>query len=321
MMAGRIREVLATKVSFISLITGIGIFASLLTSIGYLGGYFWIFDLCSHFRPQYALVIVFSAILLALLKRYWTATIISIFIIPNLFEIIPLYLQPSVPEADGNPILRLMFANVHTANKNYVALISAVKKEAPDILILEEVDQEWMRNLEELAKEFEYKISFPQSDNFGIALFSRISPENCEIKMWGEFKLPYVEAVFGIRGKTVKFWAVHALPPVNGEYSRTRNMELAYFSKVLKDENGIRILAGDLNITPWSLHFKKFLKESGMRNSMKGFGIQPTWPTINPLMLIPIDHCLISPDVSVSGRRVGDVIGSDHRPLIIDLLF
>ena len=71
-------------------------------------------------------------------------------------------------------------------------------------------------------------------------------------------------------------------------------------------------ILGDLNVSPWSPHFGGLLRESGR-------GVQATWPTNLAPMRIPIDHCLVSPDVSVVGRRVGPDVGSDHFPIVVDV--
>lgn len=38
------------------------------------------------------------------------------------------------------------------------------------------------------------------------------------------------------------------------------------------------------------------------------------------LISIPIDHCLISPEIKVSNIETGGNVNSDHLPLIIDLV-
>ena len=80
----------------------------------------------------------------------------------------------------------------------------------------------------------------------------------------------------------------------------------------------------------WSPSYKDFVKKTGLRNARQGFGILPTWPTeakfspIKPplswLILIPIDHFLISPEIKVLDIRTGANVGSDHLPLIADLV-
>lgn len=89
-------------------------------------------------------------------------------------------------------------------------------------------------------------------------------------------------------------------------------------------------MVGDLNITMWSPYYKRFARQTGLRNARQGFGILPSWPTketysqISPalslLLAIPIDHCLISPEIKVLNIRTGPNVGSDHRPVITDLL-
>ncbi|NEO25963.1 MAG: hypothetical protein F6K03_03460, partial [Kamptonema sp. SIO4C4] len=64
-------------------------------------------------------------------------------------------------------------------------------------------------------------------------------------------------------------------------------------------------------------------------NTRKGWGILPTWPTpvtyarvpswLASLVLIPIDHCLVSPELTTTNIYTINDIGSDHRSLMVDL--
>jgi endonuclease/exonuclease/phosphatase family metal-dependent hydrolase len=80
------------------------------------------------------------------------------------------------------------------------------------------------------------------------------------------------------------------------------------------------VVMGDFNTTPWSGRYKQFLQDSDLRNSLRGFGLQPTWHAALPSpLMIAIDHCLHSPSIRTLNRATGANIGSDHLPLLVEL--
>jgi endonuclease/exonuclease/phosphatase (EEP) superfamily protein YafD len=84
-------------------------------------------------------------------------------------------------------------------------------------------------------------------------------------------------------------------------------------------ESGPVVVAGDLNMSPWSPFFSRLVKASGLTDSEPGFGFQPTWPTYQPILYLPLDHVLVSRDVIVADRRTAADVGSDHLPVVIDI--
>jgi endonuclease/exonuclease/phosphatase family metal-dependent hydrolase len=48
--------------------------------------------------------------------------------------------------------------------------------------------------------------------------------------------------------------------------------------------------------------------------------LKQTWPTFRPLAYIPIAHFLVSKEIGVLKIRAGRNVGSDHLPLITDLV-
>ena len=79
------------------------------------------------------------------------------------------------------------------------------------------------------------------------------------------------------------------------------------------------VLLGDLNCTVWSPYFGRLVRDSGLKDSSRGWGVQPSWPAGNWLLRIPIDHCLHSPEVRVVRRGIGPDVGSDHFPVIVEM--
>lgn len=73
----------------------------------------------------------------------------------------------------------------------------------------------------------------------------------------------------------------------------------------------------------WSPFYRSLIKRSGLHNARQGFGILPSQSGIAPQLAIlsaPIDHCLVSSDIQVQNFRLGSDIGSDHLPIVADLL-
>jgi endonuclease/exonuclease/phosphatase (EEP) superfamily protein YafD len=56
-----------------------------------------------------------------------------------------------------------------------------------------------------------------------------------------------------------------------------------------------------------------------LRDSQLGFGVQPSFPTFSWAIRIPIDHCLVSPEVVVLDRKLAPSVGSDHFPVMVEL--
>ena len=110
----------------------------------------------------------------------------------------------------------------------------------------------------------------------------------------------------------------HPVPPIGSKASKLRNGQLAELPGVIKEQQRPVLLIGDLNTTPWSSHFTRLLSDSGLKNSMKGFGHQPSWPARPFFLRIPLDHMLHSPEIRVHNRMILQSVGSDHFPVVVD---
>ena len=111
----------------------------------------------------------------------------------------------------------------------------------------------------------------------------------------------------------------HPLPPGNSETWRLRNEQFEALARLCRTQTDAVVVIGDLNTTSWSAHFGTLLAGTRLRDSRAGFGVQATWPAWSPLPRIPIDHCLVSPEIVVRQRFIGPDVGSDHYPLVVDL--
>jgi endonuclease/exonuclease/phosphatase (EEP) superfamily protein YafD len=211
-----------------------------------------------------------------------------------------------------------MLLNLNAENSNTEQVLRIIKKSDPDVLLLEEVTPQWAKALSELSTNYPHHISEPQTDCFGIMLLSKVPLKQGKVLDIGSTGVPSIvtEAHFPLG--TVVVIGTHPLPPTSAEYATKRNQQLAAFPQLIKKQRYPVLLMGDLNTSPWSPYFWQLLRDSGLKNSMKGFGFQPSWPShIRPLR-IPLDHLLYSPEIRIHSRRIGEDAGSDHFPLLVE---
>ena len=82
-----------------------------------------------------------------------------------------------------------------------------------------------------------------------------------------------------------------------------------------------KICVADLNTSLGPPFFQYLATQTNLKNVREGFGLFPSCPTFMDfsLLMIPIDHCMVSSDIRVVSAQTGERIGSDHLPLIVEL--
>jgi endonuclease/exonuclease/phosphatase (EEP) superfamily protein YafD len=286
------------------------------TLFGFFGRVWWVFELFSHFRVQYFYALLVCAFLFILYDDTLLSVITSCFILLNLAVILPLYRRSS--SAHDNPGSNcILFANVLTSNLDHEKVQKLIQDVDPDFVALIEVNQAWLDDLKMDQAGYPFIQVEPREDNYGIALFSRYPLLKAETMAFGTFRVPSLIAQCMAEDGPLTLIVTHSPPPRSADGFRNRNQHLGDLSGYVRSLHGAVMVVGDLNITSWSPFFNSFLQSSGLRDSRLGFGVQPTWPADIPLMLIPIDHAVISPHIEIIHRAVGPKVGSDHYPIII----
>ncbi|MDZ4689201.1 MAG: endonuclease/exonuclease/phosphatase family protein [Planctomycetaceae bacterium] len=280
-----------------------------------LGGVWWGFDLLNHFWPYYGLLLLIAAVWLLTQWQWRPGGWAVAALVWNLTAIVPYYLPRS--STDGEP-LRLVVCNLLTGNATPTRAIEFLEATDADVLVLLEVDHEWMPRLKPLRAKYPHGRIIPQPGSFGIALLSRRPLVQLEQINFGLSGVPTLTAV--IEDLDVRIIVTHPPPPIGGNYADRRDRQLADVAKFAADSARPVVVAGDLNATPWSATFRNLTARGRMRDSSLGFGLHPTWPTVGPVSILPIDHVLVSPTLGVRNRRVGPRLGSDHRPVVVDLV-
>jgi len=291
------------------------------TVAGFLDRAWWPFELFTHFRVQYLLGLALVVAVAFLTRRRRSAVVFSVFAGLNLALIAPLYFGADAPPPGSAPRLRITLLNVLTSNDRHEDVLAMVRERDPDLLFLMETSERWLSSLSPLCERYPYVVSRARSDNFGIALYSKVPFERAEIVTLRGADVPSVVARILVGGEAVTLIGTHPVPPVLAYRARLRNRQLDAVAQLAASTEGRVIVLGDLNCSPWSFYFRRLLEQGGLRDSAKGQGVRLTWPTSVKLfpLRIPIDHCLLGPGFAVLETEVGDAVGSDHFPLHLTL--
>ena len=296
------------------------LFAGAATVAGFNGRQSWRFELLCHFRVQYFWALAISAGVLLMLRRWIWAMAALALAAANLAVIVPLYMGPEEVSSGGAP-LRLLSLNVHFLNRDFQPTIDLIRRENPDLIFLMEFTPAWAEAMRLLGQGYPHSKELPSHATDGVALFSRYPIADLAVKRDPGIGLPTLIAGIDMPQGRLTLVATHPASPGTPEHFEARNIQLADVADWAAERSGPVVLVGDLNTTGWSPYFADLLEVSGLRDSRLGYGVEPTWPWFPLPLRIPLDHCLVSPQIRVVNRRVGPAVGSDHRPLLVDFSY
>jgi endonuclease/exonuclease/phosphatase (EEP) superfamily protein YafD len=290
---------------------------------GYFGRFNKYLELTSHFKIQYLLASAFC-LLVCLILRDWRGAAGALLIAGiNFSSIITWYRagQSTVNRGVKGRHLKLIFANIYRLNTAHDTFIAFVDRHTPDIIIVQEVDAVWAEALQTLHHQYPFFEALPRGGGSGIALYSRFPFERLPIVSTEGEARPGILASLKVGNVTVYMLSIHPRAPLRSEHFERRNKMLSAAAVCLRDLPSPKICIGDLNTSLWSPYYRSFAKQSKLVNVRKGFGLLPSWPTfmVFKWLMIPIDHCLVSPDIRIVNAQAGEQIGSDHLPLIVEM--
>jgi endonuclease/exonuclease/phosphatase (EEP) superfamily protein YafD len=286
-----------------------------------LGRYAWPLDLFANFRVQYALLFLIVAIVLFALRA---PVLGAVAIAGAVIGAIPIvsYMGVQTARADaGSAKFRVVTYNTWFRNHEYAEMARFLEQMQADVVVLQERDRD--DGAQRIAGHLtSYPHSFIEPRPHGVVVFSRWPITSAELMpLTNGPGVLAAHVTLDWNGKAVTVLGAHLHWPLGPGASRMRNAELAGIASFAAARKEPVIVAGDFNATPWSHNFRTTLESSGLSDAAEGHGLAPSWPSQFPLVGMRIDHCWISRHWRSVGVRVGPSNGSDHLPLIADLVW
>lgn len=272
-------------------------------ALGQMGQWHWFLELFSHFVPYYAVCFLLGCLAAT---RTWQRLMFGVCAIgTTLWTITPL---PSVNDSanPAEPTLQIVSYNLLFSNAQQQQESAWIEKLPADVIFLTEVSTEWQYYLKTLEENTQHCSQYIDSP-FGIALYSRVPLEQCDVLYQeGNNTFPYIRAELP---SGLVIYGIHPPPPLGRQLASERDEMLQYLAQQIAQEKDDVIVLGDMNITPFSPLFRDFTRKAQLQlSSPRG---RPTW---RPGFL-PIDHILVHNLQAVRETGTFSWQGSDHRAI------
>ena len=304
----------------------LGLTGSLLSVGSMLSGHHIVFDLLSHFRLQY-IVLILPLLLLALAgKRWLISLVLTTCLCVHLFTVYQSQqrVSPAVPFPNAErqlTTLKVMTSNLLASNTSHDRQINTIQSANPDVIVFQEYTSAWHTVLSNALSSYPHKLTAPLDNPFGIAMYSRYPFTDSTVAPLFTGGKAAIRATVSISGKHIDIFGVHPPPPISAALYRERNKHLQLLAEYGSQSNGPMVIAGDLNTSPWSGAFMQFVQQGNLFDTRAGKGVFATWPDFFKPLQIPIDYIIVSAHFNVLSMHASGDLGSDHKTIWATLQF
>lgn len=218
--------------------------------------------------------------------------------------------------------VKFLVANVLQHNQRYDALCKQIVEQDADICIFMETDVAWARHLHSVSENYNQFIELPLDNTYGIMLWSKYPFKDSEIRFLVREDIPSIRATMTWPGTNSAFrlHVVHPEPPDPISRTVQRDAELVTVGLEVAEDDLPSIVTGDLNDVAWSRTTQRFQKLSGLLDPRIGRGLFSSFHAKYWFARWPLDHLFHSDDFSLVDMKRLPYTGSDHFPLIFQLV-
>ena len=225
------------------------------------------------------------------------------------------------PAIDHGERFRLVASNVKMSNRDYAAHIRMIEQSDPDILIMAEVDEAWLKGMAPIRERYSYRVEQPQDNAYGMLLWSKYRLDDASKQDLLTKGVPSIMATVVLADHSrFRLYAIHPEPPVPNHGTEGRDGELSLIAMTTRDEKGPVIVTGDLNDVAWSKTTRRFRRISGLLDPRIGRSMINTFDARFWFMRWPLDHLFHSGQFRLIDMHRLEPCGSDHFPVQFDLV-
>ncbi len=243
-------------------------------------------------------------------------------------------------EGESHPAgkaVRIVSINLEHLPLTDGTLVSFLEDVRPDVLVLQEVAWQWQRRdaaIRSIAGTGPYPDNLVETDLGDIVVFSDLPVLRTDHVVSGDQTglrkdlREIVSLKLDLGGTALDLTTVHPDSPRSLDRWQRRQDYLAALDtevqRLSNEDGAAQVVIGDWNLSPWSGHFLSFLERNGLSTGFPNGMPQTTRffydYRLHWLLGAVVDHVAVSDEVRIAQVELGPDIGSDHLPLIVDLM-
>ena len=241
----------------------------------------------------------------------------------------PVVLPDAAPaRADGaGSSLRVASLNAQVGTRPEHEGLEWLRSVDADILALPECSSAWDEAIRSTGRWPHAVAGVDDGGPGGMCLYSRFPLRDAAVRTAPDAFFSHAEAVVVTPAGEVRVFAVHPPPPLDRDYTAARNAELRWFAARAATSELPVIVVGDFNETPFGRAYAAFVEASSLQPMAALGGSRGTWPDLLDEVQVParlgiiIDHAFASRHFTPVSFEVGPSVGSDHRPIVAEVLW
>jgi endonuclease/exonuclease/phosphatase (EEP) superfamily protein YafD len=303
---------------------GLAILALSLLSMQW--NHWWATSLLANFHLHLAVV---GAALMAfglVWRRWFQAGIGAAIILANV-GLVASQLPPAAAAVPGQTALRVMTINVLYDNRNVTALREHIVEESPDVVLMQEVNRRWARDLTALYSLYPHRLllieSRPLLDDHGTVLFSRYPISDAMRPTLGGIEGRLTAARVSVDGRPLWLASTHMVKPSTPGGQALQRAQLNDLAGWAASVSGPLVIGGDFNATVYMPQLHELLETQSLSTDLQSgqwwkvaVGTYPSWL---PLLGLKIDH-ILARDAAIATSDIVTIEGSDHRAVVADIV-
>lgn len=234
--------------------------------------------------------------------------------------------QRAPVELDG-ATLRVLSINVLVHNADVEPTAEVIRDVDADVVLVQEYGKAWERKLPDELDGWTAVQETPRDDSFGVAIFVRDElVDDAEGSSFpiGPDSIEQAEVRLEVDGEPARIYGIHLRPPISPTGYVAARQELQDLLREIEQVDAPTVVVGDFNAVGGSA-IDRAMQDAELRDSWEIAGAGPGWtyPAKSFLRFLPgirIDHAYVDDHWEVVHAELLPGHGSDHRPLLVDLV-